>query len=931
MSKTFFHIKKDSKFCYEGRGTVLKVCEFKIHSGEIVVILGNSGAGKSTFIESLGLMSNTLQYEIGCNDSPEWDRRMKGEKIETGKILFDPDGENIPFPDVWNNNKYSVSEVRKKNFNFIFQDNNLMNNLKNCDNIILADLIDGTKNYGDSYDKTLATFISLNIDQYINDPPTSISGGERQRVAFARGIQPNYQVLFGDEPTGNLDETASGLLMDVVKKDIDDSKACPNCDKSVVIVSHNIPLSLKYADKIVILTKSHENNHYEILPENIYVRTTEVEGNNPNEPNWIVDPETMKLNQSDANNKKIIENLSGMSSDEFSIKIKDILDKNVKEKSKINENGHEVSNPKWVVRQLTHLGFFFMLLTTRLYKIFYNPSNKRELSSNNEFFKLLFEKESEVLAGKMKFGKWDFSFNIWLFSILVFVTFLILGFANGQMNDLKNRLMNDPFVLTVDVAHRGGDLQSKTRELLHGFIANDDSMRYYGINDISEYDREYLTFIFADNMEKQDFYMGRSMHYDDPLLDRIVDKSVNNAIGRKFEDVNDIGIIVTRDLLNDLNYDHNTSVIFIDVYIPEDDAHYNAPIPVKAIVDHLPGSPKNYFLYTPSFYDYYTQSDGNFPMQKKRHVKISIDTDTRDNPIILSEFRNLLIRELENNKYQQYFNIRRASVEIDSNFFAKNMIYDFIIMPRGGSTDFSQQIAFYDTLMESKTLKEFVNKYSLERNKTIFQSFFFERHSSITSDYERKIGLPYDKEKAHISFLFDNTDNIRKFAAVFNLKTRQLDDERREGLAMDISKVESMHIFNKVSRLTSTIILFLIIFSIGTISIFIYNLFDMHLHKIRKNIGTLMAFGINVKHIYRYVLFTFTFFCFTISFILSFVMGYLIIKPIANFSFFLESSWWMPWYFWVTIVAVFAGTLIVFLIADRNYFSKTPSKLIFKS
>lgn len=930
MSKTFFHIKKDSKFCYEGRGTVLKVCEFKIHSGEIVVILGNSGAGKSTFIESLGLMSNTLQFEVGGENSPEWEEYKTGEKVETGKIIFDPAGENIPFPDVWNNKKFSVSEVRKKNFNFIFQDNNLMNNLKNCDNIILADLIDGTKNYRDSYDKTLATFTSLNIDQYINDPPTSISGGERQRVAFARGIQPNYKVLFGDEPTGNLDEAASGLLMDVVKKDIDDSKASQNADKAVVIVSHNIPLSLKYADRIVILTKSSENNHYEILPENIYLKIPGSDDSQANEPNWIVDPETLQMNKEDDSGKDSSISSSKMTSAEFAKRIKNILDNNVKQKSNTN-NHQEPSNPKWVVKQLSRLGFFFMVTTRYLSKLLGKKQDDTDLHTSNEFFKLLFEKESEVLTGKMKIGKWDFSFNIWFFSVLVFVTFLILGFANGQMNDLKNRLMNDPFVLTVDVAHRGGDLQSKTRQLLNDFVSNSDSMKYYGISDISEYDREYLTFVFHDNPSKQDFYMGRSMHYDDPLLDRIVDKSVNNAIGRKFDEVNDIGIIVTRDLLNDLNYDHNTSIIFIDVYIPEDEAHYKAPIPIKAIVDHLPGSPKNYFLYTPSFYDYYAQVDGNFPMQKKRHVKISIDYDVSKNPGVLNEFRNLLIKELEDDKYNRHFNIRRASVEIDSNFFAKNMIYDFIIMPRGGNSEFGQQIAFYDTLMQAPSIKEFIGKYSLTKNRNIFQSFFFERHSSITSDYDRKIGLPFDKEKAHISFLFDNTDNIRKFAAVFNSKTRQLDDERREGLSMDISKVESMHIFNKVSRLTSTIILFLIVFSIATISIFIYNLFDMHLHKIRKNIGTLMAFGINVKHIYRYVLFTFTFFCFTISFILSFILGYLIIKPISNFSFFLESSWWMPWYFWITIIAIFAGTYIVFRIADRNYFSKTPSKLIFKS
>jgi len=931
--KRIFNVKKNSRFCYEGRGTVLNVCEFNVYTGEIVVILGNSGAGKSTFIESLGLMSNTLQYKVEHtkpNITDEWSIYKEGEIVNTGEIILYPDDDKKKkiFPNIWDDKCNSVAKVRRENFNFIFQDNNLMHNLKNCDNIILADLIEGSKDYKTSYNDTKLTFESLRIDQYLNDPPNEISGGERQRVAFARGIQPKYHVLFGDEPTGNLDEAASEALMDVVKNNIKESTKCDDCDKAVVIVSHNIPLSLKYADKIVILTKSKGNNHYEILPDHIYVKSYTNSGANGEDFVWINDEETLQINKNIDEKNQSPGSISKMNSADFSVKIKDILNKNVKQKS--NNNNHQTHESSWVVKRLTGLGMFFLLLATRILdKVKKSSVSKRDIV-NKEFFRLLFEKESEVLAGKMKVGKTDFSVNIWVFSALIFITFLLLGFANGQLNDLKNKLSNDPFVQTIDVVHRGGVMQDKAREFLNDFANDPVSMKYYGISDITEYDRGYLTFIDFKDPSRKNYFKGRSMWYDNPLLDKIVDKDINNACGRKFEGADDISLIVTRDLLKDLHYDEDSPIIFIDVYLPEEDTSYSAPIAIKAVVDQLPGREENYFLYTPNFYNFYSQTDGNFPMQKNQHVKISVDYIKDDKSSFINELKNVLTNELKNEKYKNDFQIISATIQIDSNNYSNNMVYDFIIYCKGGSDDFKKQSEFYNSIITSPTVSQMIEKYDLKNNKTIYQSYFFELDHSSTSDNEEKIGNPGDPEKSHVSFLFEKTDKIREFAKMFNDETRKLDEEYREGLAMDISKVESMYIFNKVSTLTNTMIIFLIIFSIATIFFFVYNLFNMHLHKIRRNIGTLMAFGVNVNYVYRYILFSFVFYCFIIPFLLSIVVGYLLINPFVSFSFF-SASGWIAWSIWVTTLAIFIGGFIVYLVADTRYFKKTPSGLIFKS
>jgi ABC-type lipoprotein export system ATPase subunit len=97
-----------------------------------------------------------------------------------------------------------------------------------------------------------------------NEETKELSGGERQRLAFIRAITPTFTVLFGDEPTGNLDPFLSEHLMEMLKKKLKDH------DKSVIVVSHNIELSLKYADMIIVITSTGSQSPCTILEENIF-------------------------------------------------------------------------------------------------------------------------------------------------------------------------------------------------------------------------------------------------------------------------------------------------------------------------------------------------------------------------------------------------------------------------------------------------------------------------------------------------------------------------------------------------------------------------------------------------------------------------------------------------------------------------------------
>ncbi len=234
-----FHI--DSLECsYSDSTVVLKASDIKIPRNAVTILLGPSGSGKSTLLESLGLMSKTINPE------------------STRLTFFPEAGEKgYPFEQLWaDKNKDLLSKIRQDYFSFIFQSTNLMSNFTAIENVTLTDLIK-SKDTDVAIYKAINTLVEdLSISSLeFEKLPSAYSGGERQRIAFARAAIPEFSVLFGDEPTGNLDHFNSNRLMHFIQDFIRNHK-----NKSALIVSHNIDLALDFADRIIILTKNYENS-----------------------------------------------------------------------------------------------------------------------------------------------------------------------------------------------------------------------------------------------------------------------------------------------------------------------------------------------------------------------------------------------------------------------------------------------------------------------------------------------------------------------------------------------------------------------------------------------------------------------------------------------------------------------------------------------
>lgn len=233
------YIIKDLRCSYPASPLpVLHIEELTIEPNEVVFFVGPSGVGKSTLLETLALMNNTI-----CDSNTE----KAKFKYEFSK---NP-GDNIDFMSIWEEPEVILSEIRNDLYSFIFQQNNLFESLSGFQNTIASSIIQGT-NSNEAKSNAKKVFNEILNDLNITSEDfeiTKMSGGQRQRLAFIRAIITKYSILFADEPTGNLDWLNARILMDFLLKELKDNKS------SAIIVSHDIDLAIEYADKIVYIEK----------------------------------------------------------------------------------------------------------------------------------------------------------------------------------------------------------------------------------------------------------------------------------------------------------------------------------------------------------------------------------------------------------------------------------------------------------------------------------------------------------------------------------------------------------------------------------------------------------------------------------------------------------------------------------------------------
>lgn len=217
---------------------VLEIRNLSLPKGKKIFIVGESGIGKSTILEVLGLMNNTI---------------VSGP--ETKFLFHDNEGNKIDLIDLWaRNDDDELSKFRLKHFNFIFQSTNLMRNFTAYENISLTRMLQGYSRE-DSFAKAAQVLTDLGLGHIGEDRMAQeLSGGQQQRLAFARAILPDFTVLFGDEPTGNLDSDNAVKAMELLSDKLNELKG-----SSAIIVSHDMHLAVTFADVIIKIRKEVSN------------------------------------------------------------------------------------------------------------------------------------------------------------------------------------------------------------------------------------------------------------------------------------------------------------------------------------------------------------------------------------------------------------------------------------------------------------------------------------------------------------------------------------------------------------------------------------------------------------------------------------------------------------------------------------------------
>ncbi len=245
-----------SLHCAYGQGaTVLAVPELSIQAGQIVIVLGKSGSGKSTFLESLALMNDT---------------------IKSGEVLFTPPstGESFELSTIWRAESENMpAAIRAAHYSFVFQQTNLMSHFTVPENIYITMMIQGAME-ADCAREAESLMKRIGLDKLeLSRKVTELSGGQRQRVAFARAIIAGFDVLFGDEPTGNLDDVNANEIMSMLVDYIHHKEN--TYPKTAIIVTHNIDLALQYADAILIINKEKGLQHGYIDSQALYLRNNQ--------------------------------------------------------------------------------------------------------------------------------------------------------------------------------------------------------------------------------------------------------------------------------------------------------------------------------------------------------------------------------------------------------------------------------------------------------------------------------------------------------------------------------------------------------------------------------------------------------------------------------------------------------------------------------
>ena len=218
MNNEIIKLTKISKKFYGSRRdiVVLKNVNLKINKGELVSLTGPSGSGKSTLLHIIALLDQPTSGEVFFK------KRSFSKSNDNEKDL-----------------------VRKKGISIIYQQNNLLSDFTALENVLIP-LVNNGYSWKESKKKATKVLSLVNLSKRLNHFPSELSGGEQQRVAVARALITEPDLILADEPTGSLDRKTSKEIFSLFLK-------IKSKNKAILYATHNRELSNMADYKLNIL------------------------------------------------------------------------------------------------------------------------------------------------------------------------------------------------------------------------------------------------------------------------------------------------------------------------------------------------------------------------------------------------------------------------------------------------------------------------------------------------------------------------------------------------------------------------------------------------------------------------------------------------------------------------------------------------------
>ena len=207
-----------SKIFVEGSNKlkILKNINLNVKKGEDISIVGPSGCGKTTLLQIMGLLDQQTDGEF----------KFLGQNIASASDKI-------------------KTNLRLKNIGFIYQFHHLMPEFTALENVIMPLLINKVK-LKDALEQGKEILAELGLAKQFNKRPSKLSGGEKQRVAIARGMIHKPDILLADEPTGNLDPVNAHKIFELFLEQVIKNQ------QTTIIVTHNLELAKKLSKTITI-------------------------------------------------------------------------------------------------------------------------------------------------------------------------------------------------------------------------------------------------------------------------------------------------------------------------------------------------------------------------------------------------------------------------------------------------------------------------------------------------------------------------------------------------------------------------------------------------------------------------------------------------------------------------------------------------------